>query len=106
MKYIVNRGVGKSVEFKGLKAQYLFIFAVGLLMIFFLIMVLYMGGINQVFCIISGIFATSILVYLVFHLNKKYGEHGLMKLAARKRHPDFIINRKSVSKLFRKKSSV
>lgn len=102
MKYIVNRGVGKSVEFKGLKAQYLFIFSIGLLMIFFLLMVLYMG-INQVFCIIFGIFATSILVFLVFHLNQKYGEHGLMKLAARKRHPDFIINRKSISKLFQKK---
>ncbi|WP_292268898.1 DUF4133 domain-containing protein [Butyricimonas sp.] len=103
MKYIVNRGVGKPVEFKGLKAQYLFIFSIGLFMIIFLVMVLYMGGINQVFCIIFGIFATSILVYLVFHLNQKYGEHGLMKLAARKRHPDFIINRESISKLFPKK---
>lgn len=103
MKYIVNRGVGKSVEFKGLKAQYLFIFSIGLFMIIFLVMVLYMGGINQVFCIIFGIFAMSILVYLVFHLNQKYGEHGLMKLAARKRHPDFIINRKSISKLYQKK---
>lgn len=103
MKYIVNRGVGKSVEFKGLKAQYLFIFSIGLFMIIFLVMVLYMGGINQVFCIIFGIFATSILVYLVFHLNQKYGEYGLMKLAARKRHPDFIINRKSISKLYQKK---
>lgn len=103
MKYIVNRGVGKSVELKGLKAQYFFIFSIGLFMIIFLVMVLYMAGINQVFCIIFGIFATSILVYLVFHLNQKYGEHGLMKLAARKRHPDFIISRKSISKLFPKK---
>ena len=27
MEYNVNKGIGKSVEFKGLKSQYLFIFA-------------------------------------------------------------------------------
>ena len=26
----INKGVGRTVEFKGLKAQYLFLFAVGL----------------------------------------------------------------------------
>lgn len=30
-EYPVNRGIGKPVEFKGLKSQYLFIFAGGLL---------------------------------------------------------------------------
>ena len=30
MEYTINKGIGKSVEFKGLKAQYLFIFAGGL----------------------------------------------------------------------------
>ena len=29
--YPINRGIGKPVEFKGLKSQYLFIFAGGLL---------------------------------------------------------------------------
>ena len=29
--YPINKGIGHSVEFKGLKAQYLFIFAGGLL---------------------------------------------------------------------------
>ena len=28
MKYTINKGIGRSVEFKGLKAQYLFLFAV------------------------------------------------------------------------------
>ncbi len=30
-EYQINKGVGRSVEYKGLKAQYLFIFAGGLL---------------------------------------------------------------------------
>lgn len=38
--YPINKGIGHSVEFKGLKAQYLFIFAGGLLVVFFLVVVL------------------------------------------------------------------
>ena len=34
-EYNINKGIGQSVEFKGLKAQYLFIFAGGLLAVFF-----------------------------------------------------------------------
>ena len=30
----INKGVGREVEFKGLRAQYLFIFAAGLLAVF------------------------------------------------------------------------
>ncbi|MZJ75725.1 DUF4133 domain-containing protein, partial [Enterobacter hormaechei] len=30
----INNGVGREVEFKGLRAQYLFIFAAGLLAVF------------------------------------------------------------------------
>lgn len=33
-EYPVNRGIGKPVEFKGLKSQYLFIFCGGLLAVF------------------------------------------------------------------------
>ena len=47
MEYNINKGIGKSVEFKGLKAQYLFIFAVGLLAVFVLYIILYMMGIDQ-----------------------------------------------------------
>ena len=39
-KYPVNKGIGRPVEFKGLKAQYLFLFAGGLLSAFILLMTL------------------------------------------------------------------
>ena len=42
MEYSINKGIGKNVEFKGLQAQYLIIFAVGLLGIFFLFAMLYL----------------------------------------------------------------
>jgi hypothetical protein len=97
--YSINKGIGGSVEFKGLKAQYLFIFAGGLLAIFILFVIMYMAGVGQWFCIGFGVVAASVLVWQVFTLNAKYGEHGLMKLAATKSHPRYIINRRKISRL-------
>ena len=49
-EYPVNKGIGRPVEFKGLKAQYLFIFCGGLLALFVLFVILYMVGIDQWIC--------------------------------------------------------
>ena len=100
MEYNINKGIGKSVEFKGLKAQYLFIFAGGLLAVFIVFVVMYMAGVDQWICIGFGVIAASALVWLTFNLNAKYGEHGLMKLLAKRQHPHFLINRKNSRRLF------
>lgn len=103
MNFNLNKGIGKSAEFKGLKAQYLFLFAAGLLTVFLLFIIMYMVGINQWICIGFGIIAASVLVWATFALNGKYGEHGLMKLLASRQHPRFLINRKTPRKLFKKR---
>lgn len=103
MNFNLNKGIGKSAEFKGLKAQYLFLFAAGLLTVFVLFIIIYMVGINQWICIGFGIIAASVLVWATFALNGKYGEHGLMKLLASRQHPRFLINRKTPRKLFKKR---
>jgi len=90
----INKGIGRTVEFKGLKAQYLFIFAGGLLGLLVFMMIMYMVGVNMYLCLILGIGSTSLLIWQTFRLNGKYGEHGLMKLGARKKHPRYIISRK------------
>ena len=82
--YNINKGIGRTVEFKGLKAQYLFIFAGGLLGVLVLVMIMYMAG------------GASLIVWQTFALNGKYGEHGLMKVGAKKRHPKYIICRRAV----------
>jgi hypothetical protein len=105
-EYNVNRGIGKPAEFKGLKSQYLFIFAGGLLGLFIVFVVMYMAGVDQWICIIFGITAASILVYGVFHLNRKYGEHGLMKAQARLGHPRYVINRRNLLRLFTYKRKI
>lgn len=100
MEYNVNKGIGKSVEFKGLKSQYLFIFAGGLLAVFVVFVILYMAGVDQWICIGFGVIAASALVWLTFNLNAKYGEYGLMKVLAKRQHPRFLINRKNSRRFF------
>jgi hypothetical protein len=87
------------VEFKGLKAQYLFIFAGGLLGVLILVMILYMTGVNSWICLLLGSGGASLTVWQTFSLNKKYGRYGLMKLSATKKHPRYIINRKTIRRL-------
>ena len=48
-------------------------------------------------------FAVFLLAWAVFRLNARYGEHGLMKLLAEKRHPRYLIHRKRVFRLFAKR---
>lgn len=98
MKYNINKGIGRTVEFRGLKAQYLFIFAGGLLGMLILVMIMYMIGVNSFICLVLGTGSASIIVWKTFSLNSKYGTHGLMKIAAKKRHPRYIICRKPVQR--------
>lgn len=101
-EYPINKGIGRSVEFKGLKAQYLFIFCGGLLALFILFVILYMVGINQWFCIGFGVVSASLLVWQTFALNARYGEHGLMKLGALRSRPRYLVNRRRITRLFHK----
>ena len=103
-EYPINKGIGRPVEFKGLKAQYLFIFAGGLLAAFVLFVILYMAGAGQWLCIGFGVVSASANVWLTFRLNAKYGEHGLMKLGAARMRPRHVLHRRLVSNLLRRKT--
>ena len=87
----INKGVGREVEFKGLRAQYLFIFAFGLLAVFVVFVIMYTAGIGQWTCIGFGVSAATAVVWLTFSLNRRFGSHGLMKLLAARQHPRRII---------------
>lgn len=104
MNFEINKGIGRNVEFKGLESQYLFVFAAGLLAVFVVFVILYMAGVNQWMCIGFGVVAATLLVWLTFRLNAKYGTHGLMKAAARKRHPRYVLNRLKIPRLFTTKN--
>ncbi len=102
-EYGINKGIGRNAEFQGLKSQYLFLFAGGLLGVFVVFVVMYLVGISQWVCIAVGVVSAGALVAATFRLNKKYGEHGLMKLQATRNHPRFIINRRRIPALFTRK---
>jgi len=111
----INKGVGRTVEFKGLKAQYLFLFAGGLLATFIVVVVLYLLGVSQLLyllgvsqllCLGIGVLGASLLVWQTFAMNRKYGEHGLMKRGALRSHPRYLAHRRSVLHLFHQLKSL
>lgn len=95
--YSINKGINKSIEFRGLRAQYIWYFAglvLGLLVIF---AALYIMGTGTLICLaVTGGIATYGSIK-IFGMSRKYGEHGLMKVAARKRVPRVL---KSYSRRF------
>lgn len=99
-KYPINKGIGRSPEFKGLKNRYLFIFAGGLLALFVVFVIMYMAGLDQWICIGFGAISAPVLVWATFRMNAKYGEWGLMKLQALRNHPRYIISRRKFLRLF------
>ncbi len=99
----INKGIGRSVEFKGLKAQYLFIFAGGLLGIFVVVIIMYMVGVSQYLCLLLGVAFSGLLIWQTFSMNDKYGEHGLMKLSSRKSQPDYLSRKRSVLQFIKRK---
>ncbi|MGC4102315.1 DUF4133 domain-containing protein [Ferruginibacter sp.] len=90
--YQINKGINKPVEFRGLKAQYIWYLGGGLVSLLVVFAVMYICGINIFICLpvilISG---TGLFMY-VYRLSHKYGEFGLMKKVAKKGIPKVIKN--------------
>ncbi len=89
------------MEFKGLKAQYLFIFAGGLLTVFILVVMLYLCGVSQIACLVIGVLGATLVVWQTYRLNRKYGQYGLMKRRAVRMHPRYLVNRRTTYHLIR-----
>ncbi|MFI3322845.1 MAG: DUF4133 domain-containing protein [Rikenellaceae bacterium] len=104
-EFQINRGIGKTVEFQGLKSQYIFILAGGLLAIFLIYIIMYMVGTSQSISITFTVISGLVLTKQTFSLNAKYGEHGLMKRTARGYQPRYIINRRQIPRLFNTKQN-
>jgi hypothetical protein len=99
--YPIHKGVDKTVEFKGLTAQYLVYFVVGVLALFVVFVVMQVLD-CPVFINLFIIGVLSIaLIGGIFHANKKYGKYGLMKQRARSRCPRFLLSRKCFRAILR-----
>jgi len=95
--YQVNKGINKSIEFKGLKAQYIWYLAIGILVLLILFSVMYIIGINQYICMAIILSGGSALTYKVYGMSRKYGEHGMMKALAKQSVPKVVkVNSRKV----------
>ena len=79
----MNKGVGRSVEFRGLTSQYLFLFAAGMLASLLLTMVLYMAGADRTLCILVALVCMSLVVWGTFRMNRRHGTDGVDELHER-----------------------
>lgn len=88
--YKINKGINKPIEFKGLKAQYIWYFGAIVVVLLIIYITLFLLGFNQYYALaivgICGFFLTK----KVSALSKKYGQHGLTKMLARKSIPKVI----------------
>lgn len=88
--YQINKGINQSIEFKGLKAQYIWYLGGGVVVLMILFAVMYIIGLPSIVCIgVIGVSGT-MLVVKMYKLSNQYGEHGMMKALARKQVPKSI----------------
>jgi len=95
--YQINKGINKSIEFKGLKAQYIWYLGAGIIILMILFAAMYIIGINSFVCIGIIVILGTGLVVKIYSLSDKYGEYGMMKAIARRSIPKCIkINSRKV----------
>lgn len=99
--YQINKGINKPIEFKGLKAQYIWYLGGGLVALLILFAIIYIAGVHVFICLAVILMLGSGLFMYVYKLSRTYGQYGLMKKVARKGVPKCIKNysRKPLKKL-------
>ena len=88
--YPINKGINKSVVFKGLRAQYIWWLGGVVIGAMILFAILYIIGVSAYLCIplVGGLGAVG--VSRVYRMSRRYGEYGLMKRRAQASVPKVI----------------
>jgi Domain of unknown function (DUF4133) len=94
--YHINKGINKPIEFRGLKAQYIWYLGGGLVGLMIIFAVMYISGMSPYLCVGLILIAGTILFMYVYKLSNTYGEQGMMKKIAKGSIPKVIksYNRK------------
>ena len=101
--YAINKGVNKAIEFKGLKAQYIWYLGGGMIAILILFAVMYILGVNTYITLGFALGGATLVIVYVYKLSNTYGEFGMMKKMARRSVPGVV---KAYSrKIFMKKEN-
>jgi hypothetical protein len=91
--YQINKGINKSIEFKGLKAQYIWWLAGGMMVVLILFAILFSLGCNSYICAAFAVLAGAGIFVGVYHLSDTYGEFGMLKKVAGGSIPKHVISR-------------
>ena len=88
--YKINKSINQPIQFKGLKAQYIWYLGGALIGLLILFAILYISGINAFVCLGLILIAGAFVFMYVYKLSDKYGEYGMMKHIAKRRIPQIV----------------
>jgi hypothetical protein len=88
--YTINKGINKSIEFKGLKAQYIWYFGAVIVVLLIVFAIMYIIGVNSFICIGIIMIGGTFMTLRIYALSNKYGEYGMMKKIAKRNIPHVI----------------
>ena len=88
--YKINKGINKAIEFRGLKAQYIWYLGGGIIGLMILFAIMYVIGINSFICVGLVLTAGTFVFMYVYKLSNKYGEHGMKKKIAKRNIPGVV----------------
>lgn len=88
--YTIHKGINKPIEFKGLKAQYIWWLGGGLLLLLILFAILYICCVHPFICLLIIVTLATILFMQVYKLSRQYGEHGMLKRIAKRHIPKVV----------------
>ena len=89
-QYPINKGVDQAIEFKGLKAQYIWWLGGGIVALLFLFALIYLAGVDMMICLVITFGLGTVLFLRVNNFSKHYGEYGMMKKMASNHIPKYI----------------
>lgn len=91
--YEINKGINRSIEFKGIKAQYITYMAVGLVGLLVLFGILHVIGFNLYVSLAIVVVCGIALVVTIQRFSNTYGENGLSKKLASLKLPKEVISK-------------
>lgn len=90
--YHINKGINKSIEFRGLKAQYIWYLGGGIICLMIIFAGMYIIGLPSFICVGVILLIGSGLVFKIYAMSNKYGEYGMMKAIGKRQVPKAIRN--------------
>jgi len=88
--YFINKGINRPLIFKGLKAQYIWYLAGGLMVLLIIFAILYIFDVNTFISLGFILILGSLFMGYVYKLSHTYGQYGMMKKLAKRSIPRVI----------------